>query len=647
MLYHHIFFHSLVVDPELAFRDGLGLDQDFETWMITVKEYQAFIKSLYERNYVLVRLADLAEGNLCLPEGKIPLVISFDDVNYYEFMKGCGFADRLVVDEDGNLANRYIDRDGNSIITREADGVPILEAFIEEHPDFSYQGARGILAITGYEGILGYHDIVGEREEILQVVDALKKHGWEFACHSFGHKRRTFCGKSFIPKQYEEDTRQWICNVGSLVGENNIYISPFGVHMQEDPAALRYLREQGFRYFCDVDNSHRITENEGVICIPRVNIDGFLFQYRNYEMDLFYADVDDVLDPGRRREYRHYGLDGYSLAMHGINMAKFFDHSFQKEDGSDLITSYLMGGMRHYQWQSELDYDGETLYAKASNHGPIESLPEKRGVCLYRDGQVGIYIGKGRVVWNKKEREGQVRVVQEKVDREKWTQWFLCPGIEYEEVDESNGMVVEEQEKEAKKIFLRIKARVRRGLQILWNTLPYWSKNVYYYNQRSLRYFFYRYDSSFVGLSACGPFACAMVAATLKKEKIDPITVVKWAEKNQYYMPGYGSLHSLVPDYFQTEGLVCEDLGFSIEALQKRLMDGNTLGILLCKKGTFSAGGHFIVVGAAGDRFKVYNSSNVFDCYRTFDGAQLEDALARDHVYIGPIWCISKRQEEK
>lgn len=31
-----------------------------------------------------------------------------------------------------------------------------VEAFIQEHPDFSNNGARGILGLTGYNGILGY-----------------------------------------------------------------------------------------------------------------------------------------------------------------------------------------------------------------------------------------------------------------------------------------------------------------------------------------------------------------------------------------------------------------------------------------------------------------------------------------------------------
>ena len=34
--------------------------------------------------------------------------------------------------------------------------LPCVEAFIQEHPDFSNNEARGILGLTGYNGILGY-----------------------------------------------------------------------------------------------------------------------------------------------------------------------------------------------------------------------------------------------------------------------------------------------------------------------------------------------------------------------------------------------------------------------------------------------------------------------------------------------------------
>lgn len=34
--------------------------------------------------------------------------------------------------------------------------MPILNKFVKEHPDFSLNGEKGVVALTGYEGVLGY-----------------------------------------------------------------------------------------------------------------------------------------------------------------------------------------------------------------------------------------------------------------------------------------------------------------------------------------------------------------------------------------------------------------------------------------------------------------------------------------------------------
>ena len=62
---------------------------------------------------------------------------------------------QLVVDENGKIRNEYIEDDG-SVSVGDYDMVPLIDRFVEEHPDFSYRGAKGIVALTGYNGILGY-----------------------------------------------------------------------------------------------------------------------------------------------------------------------------------------------------------------------------------------------------------------------------------------------------------------------------------------------------------------------------------------------------------------------------------------------------------------------------------------------------------
>ena len=100
--------------------------------------------------------------------------------------------------------------DDGSVSVGDYDMVPLIDRFVEKHPDFSYRGAKGILALTGYNGILGYrtdesYETVrqiwmkistvagctsgfqpGKRTAAAKkVADAMKAEGWEFASHTW------------------------------------------------------------------------------------------------------------------------------------------------------------------------------------------------------------------------------------------------------------------------------------------------------------------------------------------------------------------------------------------------------------------------------------------------------------------------------
>ena len=172
----HIFFHSLIADPSRAF-DGEYTDDGYNLYMTTLDEFNAILQQMYDRGFVLVTPYQVAGvqadgtfgyNEIRLPEGKQPFIMSQDDLNYYGYMigakhsygddpifvskEGDGFAHRIVIGEDGYPTCEYMDKDGN-ISTGDYDMVPALETFIQTHPDFAYQGARGVLGMTGYEGV--------------------------------------------------------------------------------------------------------------------------------------------------------------------------------------------------------------------------------------------------------------------------------------------------------------------------------------------------------------------------------------------------------------------------------------------------------------------------------------------------------------
>lgn len=165
----HVFFHSLVVDPAKAF-DGQSDQDGYNQVMTTVEEFKKILQTMYDKGYVLVRLHDLAyettdetgktvmkAGDIMLPEGKLPFVMSQDDLCYYPYMDGDGFASRIVIGADGKPTCEMILDDGTSV-TGSYDLVPILEDFIQEHPDFSYRGARGSPRIYRLRGNIGISD---------------------------------------------------------------------------------------------------------------------------------------------------------------------------------------------------------------------------------------------------------------------------------------------------------------------------------------------------------------------------------------------------------------------------------------------------------------------------------------------------------
>ena len=77
----------------------------------------------------------MTRGEILLPPGKIPFVLSQDDVCYYHYMDGDGYATKLVVDEEGKIRNEYVEDDG-SISVGDYDMVPLIDRFVEAHPDF-------------------------------------------------------------------------------------------------------------------------------------------------------------------------------------------------------------------------------------------------------------------------------------------------------------------------------------------------------------------------------------------------------------------------------------------------------------------------------------------------------------------------------
>ena len=308
---YHVFFHSLIVYPELCFT-GDSMSQGYNDWMTTAREFKLMIEEMYERGYTLVDLRELftkdASGkmvrqDLYLPEGQKPLVISVDDMSYYKYMENDGFAKKLVFDDKGKLASLINTPEGKETIIPDGDVVPILNNFVELNPDFSFKGAKGTLALTGYEGILGYRTNQDnptwqkEKEAVIPVVNKLKETGWAFASHSYTH-RGTFKNRTITLDFLKYDTKRWKKEVESILGPTNLFISPFGATFPLKDARYRYLVDQGFNVYCGVGASAYYELYKDSAYMERIDLDGYKMIHNPKVMKALF-DVSKVYDPAR------------------------------------------------------------------------------------------------------------------------------------------------------------------------------------------------------------------------------------------------------------------------------------------------------------------------------------------------------------
>ena len=319
----HLFFHPVIAYPELAF-DGDNQANGLDDFMVTVDEYNKILQSVYDKGYVLVDINSvwseeegedgphMVRNTLYLPEGKKPLVLSYDDTNYYPYMLENGFAHKLIIGEDLKIASYGLDPEGNEVVSRDLDAIPILDKFVEEHPDFSPFGAKGCLSLTGYEGILGYRTQTDtknwddareanrqkEREAVQPIVEELRRTGWTFGSHTWGHIRLGDGNMTRI----QADTQRWLDEVGSLVGETAILFYPHGERPDGNDwtitgPAFRYLQSQGFRVFCSVgvESFSFIKKDISAVICDRLHPDGTTLRHSRDRYLQFY-DAKDIID---------------------------------------------------------------------------------------------------------------------------------------------------------------------------------------------------------------------------------------------------------------------------------------------------------------------------------------------------------------
>lgn len=328
-------FNMLMADPARAFANE-EYGSAFRKNYLTLTEFSNILDQLYANGYILVRPEDFVttqandDGSIVytskpvyLPSGKKPVILTQTNVNYDIYLidgdgddladsDGCGFASKLVSDSTGYIQCEYVDANGQTLYGA-YDLIPILDAFVEEHPDFSYKGAKAVIAVSGHEGVFGYRTnaaaeltlgVENHQNEIAQateVADVLRANGYELACYTYDNAAYG----NMTLEEIQEDIGLWTSEVLPIIGEcktmvfaQNSDLSDGLIYMGDKHNTLQ---DAGFQYylgFCTDGQPWTIIVDD-YIRQGRVLVNGTnLYNNAEWFTDLF--DASTVLDTAAR-----------------------------------------------------------------------------------------------------------------------------------------------------------------------------------------------------------------------------------------------------------------------------------------------------------------------------------------------------------
>ncbi|MBF0842177.1 polysaccharide deacetylase family protein [Mammaliicoccus lentus] len=310
----HVFFHPIISDPQKAYTDNQQQAKGNYDWMVTVNEFNKAIEKLHENNYILIDPHDaydlestpVKRKKLKLPKGKKPLIMSMDDMNYYEYMQGNGYTERLTLNKDNETVAEKKNDQGKMEQSKTNDAVPLLNDYVKKHPDFSYKGQKAVVGLTGYEGALGYRtnelehpNYEQRKKQAKKVADSMKRDGWTFASHSYGHINF----EDSSDEQIIEDTKRWKKEVEPIVGETDLFIFPHGAQDRNSTSYNYMIDEAGFKYMAGVGPDNFTSLSNKDIYQDRVAIDGLNLHQFKYKLKPFFK-PEEVYNKEDRQYYK-------------------------------------------------------------------------------------------------------------------------------------------------------------------------------------------------------------------------------------------------------------------------------------------------------------------------------------------------------
>lgn len=97
-----------------------------------------------------------------------------------------------------------------------------------------------------------------------------------------------------------------------------------------------------------------------------------------------------------------------------------------------LIKSCIWYDGQSIKYDAATDVSANGMYQMAKEKGAINTMPNRGGICLWKKGHIGIYIGGGEVIEANSTKRGVIKTPLTGHGATAWTHWLECPFISYE-----------------------------------------------------------------------------------------------------------------------------------------------------------------------------------------------------------------------